>query len=177
MEQLLEAYSISEIILFIVLLAGAVKWIVTMWDWGKSRLQQGFQKEFKQDACDQAITKQLGEISKQLSDMHITHKQDQAKINDRIKELNATINTLMASDRDDIKSWITEKHHYFCYEKGVIDVVCLDCIEKRYGHYVEEGGNSYVATLMREIRMLPKVSVFQDWDENTMHKEVPNNKE
>ena len=104
MKELLEAYSISEIIIFIVLLAGAVKWIVTMWDWGKSRLQQGFQKEFKQDVCDQAITKQLGEISKQLSDMHITHKQDQAKINDRIKELNATINTLMASDRDDIKS-------------------------------------------------------------------------
>ena len=92
MEQLLEAYSISEIILFIVLLAGAVRWIVTMWDWGKDRLQKGFQKEFKQDACDQAITKQLGEISKQLNDMHIAHKQDQAKINDRIKELNSTIN-------------------------------------------------------------------------------------
>ena len=56
-----------------------------MWDWGKGRLQQGFQKEFKQDACDQAITKQLGEISKQLNDMHIAHKQDQAKINDQIK--------------------------------------------------------------------------------------------
>ena len=77
---------------------------------------------------------------------------------------------LLASDKDDIKSWITEKHHYFCYEKKVIDDYSLDCIEKRYQHYVDEGGNSYVATLMREIRALPKVSMLKEHDKDEYRK-------
>ena len=36
-----------------------------------------------------------------------------------MEETKTTIGVLLASDKDDIKSWITEKHHYFCYEKGV----------------------------------------------------------
>lgn len=176
MKELLEVYSISDILLFIVLLAGAIRWVVTLWDWGNARLKQKYQKDFQDEKTDGDITKKLNEISSQLNTIHSTHKEDQRIISDRIDQLNDTINTLMASDRDDIKSWITEKHHYFCYEKGVIDDFSLDCIEKRYGHYVEEGGNSYVSTLMREIRALPKVSVIQDWDEETMHKDIPEHK-
>ena len=33
---------------------------------------------------------------------------------------------------------------------------------KRYRHYVDEGGNSYVADLMNEIRALPKVSMLKE---------------
>ena len=32
----------------------------------------------------------------------------------------------------------------------------MDCIEKRYGHYIQENGNSYVADLMQNLRSLPK---------------------
>ena len=30
-------------------------------------------------------------------------------------------------------------------------------MEKRYKHYADEGGNSFVATLMSEVRALPKM--------------------
>ena len=66
------------------------------------------------------------------------------------------VNLLIASDRDDIKSWITEKHHYYCYSQEWIDDYSLDCIEKRFAHYQDEGGNSFIAALMAEIRALPK---------------------
>ena len=37
-----------------------------------------------------------------------------------------------------------------------IDDFSLDCIEKRFAHYQDEGGNSFIAALMAEIRALPK---------------------
>ena len=46
----------------------------------------------------------------------------------------------------------------FCYEKRQIDDYSLDCLEKRYTHYVEEGGNSFIHDLMEDIRALPKTS-------------------
>lgn len=82
----------------------------------------------------------------------------QAQTIDEIQHLKENITNLTASDKDDIKAWITEKHHHFCYEIKYIDDYSLDCIEKRYAHYVDEGGNSFIRTLMEEIRNLPKVS-------------------
>ena len=66
------------------------------------------------------------------------------------------IETLIESDKDDIKAYITKEHHYFVYQKGWIDDYSLDCIERRYDHYVAEGGNSFIKGLMEEIRNLPK---------------------
>lgn len=162
MKELLEIYSISEILLFVVLLTIALKWAIGMWDWGKDWLQKKFQIKFQEQVDDANLTTKLTEISNQIAEMHSTHNRDLEKIRTNIAELSKTITILMASDKDDIKSWITEKHHYFCYEKKAIDDFSLDCIEKRYEHYKDEGGNSYIATLMQEIRALPKVSVIRN---------------
>ena len=86
----------------------------------------------------------------------IEHCQIQTK--DAIERIEKSIDLLLASDKDDIKAWITQQHHYFCYQLGYIDDYNLDCIEKRYGHYKDEGGNSFVHGLMEEIRALPKVN-------------------
>ena len=60
------------------------------------------------------------------------------------------------SEKDDIKAYITEKHHFFCYEKKWIDDHSLDCLERKNKHYKDEGGNSFIDGLMAEIRALPK---------------------
>lgn len=66
------------------------------------------------------------------------------------------IDMLIESDKDDIKSYITREHHYFCYKIGWIDDFSLDCIEKRYKHYTDEGGNTFIGGFMEELRALPK---------------------
>lgn len=76
-----------------------------------------------------------------------------------INKLNKSIELLTASDKDDIKAYITREHHYFCYKIGYIDDYNLDCIEKRYSHYKDEGGNSFISTLMEELRALPKEDI------------------
>ena len=80
----------------------------------------------------------------------------QIALDEKLESLMNKINLLIASDRDDIKSWITEKHHYYCYSQEWIDDYSLDCIEKRFKHYQDENGNSFVENLMNELRTLPK---------------------
>jgi len=73
-----------------------------------------------------------------------------------IAQLSKKVDNLIESDRDDIKSFLTREHHYFCYQKGWIDDYSLECCEKRFQHYVNEGGNSFIEHFMEEMRALPK---------------------
>ena len=84
--------------------------------------------------------------------------EQQKATDEKIEKIIDAIELLTQSDKDDIKAWITEKHHYFCYEKGQIDDYSLDCIEKRYSHYKDEGGNSFIDDLMNDLRSLKKTS-------------------
>ena len=86
-------------------------------------------------------------------------KQQLDEINEQIDKMSKAITILINSDKDDIKAWITEKHHYFCYELGYIDDYNFQCIEARYQHYKEEDGNTFIDSFMDDIRALPKISV------------------
>lgn len=156
MEELFTRYSATEIIVFLTLLAGAFKGFMSFWDWFIDWLRKKFDKEYEKKRKSEELVKEINSHTKNIAELTKT----QTQIKDQIKELHGLIHILIDSDRDDIKSWITEKHHYFCYNRKVIDDYSLDCIEKRYEHYKDEGGNSYIATLMSEIRALPKVSVY-----------------
>ena len=150
MAELITNYSWSEIILFVIAFAAAIKGVVTFWDWGKDRLRKVYDKEDKIEEIKSLIvenTKQMNEFSN-----------IQAQTINEIQHLKENITNLTASDKDDIKAWITEKHHHFCYDIKYIDDYSLECNEKRYAHYVDEGGNSFISKLMEEIRNLPKVS-------------------
>ena len=150
MAELITNYSWSEIILFVIAFAAAIKGVVTFWDWGKDRLRKVYDKEDKIEE----IKSLMVENKKQMNEF----SNIQAQTINEIQHLKENITNLTASDKDDIKAWITEKHHHFCYDIKYIDDYSLDCIEKRYAHYVDEGGNSFISKLMEEIRNLPKVS-------------------
>ena len=156
MEELFTRYSATEIIVFLTLLAGAFKGFMSFWDWFIDWLRKKFDKEYEKKRKSEELVKEINSHTKNIAELTKT----QTQIKDQIKELHSLIHVLIDSDKDDIKSWITEKHHYFCYNRKVIDDYSLDCIEKRYEHYKDDGGNSYINTLMSEIRALPKVSVY-----------------
>ena len=84
------------------------------------------------------------------------HEKELDSIKTQLESLKDSINLLLESDRDDIKQSLTKDHHYFCYKLGSIDDYSLDCMEKRYAHYEKEKGNSFVKTLMQEVRALPR---------------------
>jgi hypothetical protein len=83
----------------------------------------------------------------------------------QLQDMSSTIEILKGSDKEDIKAFITEKHHYFCYQKGYIDDYSLDVLERRFKYYKEEEGNSFAEDLMEDIRRLPKVSTLSNDNE------------
>jgi hypothetical protein len=155
--ELLKNYSVGEIIIFIVLLALAVKEVVSFIDWTSSRLKLKFTKDNTEEQNIIEIKEQITQLSVQLSDYAQGFNNHIKEYNQKHQELCDAIALLTESDKDDIKAWITEKHHYFVYEKGYIDDYNLDCMEKRFKHYVDEKGNSFAEDLMNEVRALPKV--------------------
>ena len=141
MLELLNNYSVMEIITFIILLSIAVKGVVDFIDWIKGKLKALYTKEKSEEDEIQRITNLETSIE---------------KINKSVDELTDKINLLVESDKDAIKAYITKEHHYYCYERQWIDDYSLDCLEKRFAHYIEEKGNSFVENLMDEIRVLPR---------------------
>lgn len=141
MVELLSIYSVSEILAIIVTLALAVKGVVSFWDWAKERLKKMFNKETQQENHQHQI-EALTESQQQLMEA--------------VKKLTEKVDMLIDSDKDDIKAYITDKHHYYVYTQKWIDDYTLDCIVRRFKHYKDEGGNSFIETLIKELKALPK---------------------
>lgn len=73
----------------------------------------------------------------------------------RIAASEKNINRLTASDMHDIKSWIVEQYQKFYVQQGWIDLFSAETIDRRYEDYQKEGGNSYIATLIKRLHSLP----------------------
>lgn len=155
MEELFTNYSMSEIIIFMVILAFAVKELVTFVDWGRDRLRKVYDKGYKSVEDRKRLEEEIDDLNKFYGEKK---KVDDtfAKIDRTFEKINERIDMLIESDKEDIKAYITEKHHFFVYQQGWIDDYSLECIERRFAIYKQEHGNSFVEGLMNEIRALPK---------------------
>ena len=144
MLELLKNYTMIEIITLVVICALSIKGIISFFEWGSLRIKKVAHKMEQPKLVKNSIQENANDID---------------KICASLKRLQKKVDVLTNSDRDDIKAFITRQHHYFCYVKGWIDDYSLDCIERRYMHYEEEGGNSFITGLMKEIRALPKQEI------------------
>ena len=139
--QLFSQFNLGQILIIIVLLGLSAKGVVTFFDWVKARLYKLSNKQLKSKKANEQIKNQEETINNLKKD---------------VEKIQKSIDTLIESDKENIKAWITEKHHYYCYEKKYIDDYTLDCLEKRFTRYEAEGGNSFVHNLMNDLRDLPR---------------------
>ncbi len=144
MLELFKTYTVGDIIVFIIILALGIKQGAELIDWIKGKVNKGTNKAISEKERIERIDKKLENYDKVLSN-----------ITDNINELKDETKLLINSDKDAIKAFITEKHHFFCYTQKWIDDYSLDVLEKRYEHYVKENGNSFIKDLMEELRELP----------------------
>ena len=154
MAALLSEFTIGQIVLFVVLLAAAVKGIIEFMKWFSSTMKEKVHREERPEKIQQRL-EEMGQI----------HAEEVAKLQQRdeelqkgIDDLKANVNVLIESDRSSTLAWITGRHHFF-EEKGWIDDFSLMTIEKRFAHYKQEGGNSFAEDLMVDLRKLPKQPV------------------
>lgn len=149
---LLQHYSLSDILIFTVFLALAIKGLITFFDWARDRIRQVFDAEHQHLSEKERLERRFQESSQMIKIL----QENQQKTDKILTYLSNKINMLIESDRDDIKAFITQKHHFYCYQKKWIDDFSLECLEKRYKHYEDEGGNSFIEGFMQQLRNLPK---------------------
>ena len=163
MVELLTTYDLSEILMFIVLFAIAFKTVSSFIDWARDKRKKVTLKEMQPDELAKQIAQETKDREQQIQELKIQREKEGAELRQQIvgiaaqvSSLTDKINLLVESDKDDIKAFITREYHYFCEQKGWIDDYSMDCIERRYSHYVEEKGNSFVKELMEQLRALPR---------------------
>lgn len=151
MIELLAKYSLSEIVAFLVTFALAIKGVISFYDWATERLKKVFSKETQRDKEKEVLEERLVYGADKMRALDKQQKQT----NERLKAIHKQLEMLISSDKDDIKADLTKDHHYFCYKKKWIDDYSLDCMQRRFERYVEEGGNSFIEKLMDEVKDLP----------------------
>ena len=142
---LLTQFTLWQIILFIILLAVAIKEVSDFVDWFKQKVNKRDESLKTDYEVKQENEERLDRLE---TNMNI--------LTENVNNMTDKIDLLISSDRDAIKAFITKEHHHFCYDKGWIDDYSLDCLEHRFQHYQEERGNSFIENLMNELRALPK---------------------
>ncbi len=163
MTELLTTYSLSEILMFVVALAVAFKGVSTFIDWVQEKRKKDVLKSMLPESLENELKQERDERKQQIANIEAKRERDTQELHQEIaavakqvSSLTGKIDILVESDKDDIKAFITREYHYFCEQKGWIDDYSMDCIEKRYNHYVEENGNSFVGQLMTALRALPR---------------------
>lgn len=156
MKDLLTNYSTSDIVLFVVFLVVAIKEAVQLYDWAKERTKKVFDKDYHAQEEREELREEIQDLNKFYNEKKVVDDGFE-KINQAIAKINELIEMLITSDKESIKSYITEKHHYYVYEKKWIDDYSMDCLEKRYAIYQKEHGNSFAADLMQDLRGLPRI--------------------
>lgn len=161
MIELFSTLTISQLFIFIVMIMLAAKELITILDFFWIKLRSIFDKEYKVKDEKKEILDRLEDLSQQITQQREESKafaQQLEELKNEYYNFNKkqqqTLDSLIASDIEDIKSDIVKQYHYFT-EKGWIDDFSMDALEKRFARYEEEGGNSYVHTLVEKLRQLP----------------------
>ena len=142
MKELLQSYSIEEIIIFVSLLLLAAKEVMSTLDFFSEKNQNLYERKQNEKMLNTTVL----------------------NLSEQMTKIQATLNMLCESDKDDIKAWLVDKLKYYkAHPEEKIDDYTLDTIERRYKHYVEEGGNSYIKdNVIVELRNIAKGGTKND---------------
>lgn len=153
------AYTVSQIIIFIIGFTLATKGIWDLIDFFKGKYKQRFDHDYDLKKKEEVLEKHYESCKKQHDETMEQYSSLNNKLDgivDSIEDLTKRVDTLTESDMHDIKQSIVKDYHYFTEKQGWIDDFSMNVIELRYADYKEEGGNSFIDTLVQQLRTLPK---------------------
>ena len=150
--ELLEQYTIPQIIAFVIGLVAMIKGAWDTIEYFKDKYRRKFNKDYDVKIKETKLENFYNKTQQRHEE--VMAKID--KVSDSVDTLSKRIDKLTESDMHDIKQFIVKEYHYFTEQKGQIDDYSLDTILLRYADYKNEGGNSYIETLIDELKKLPK---------------------
>ena len=80
------------------------------------------------------------------------------KISEQLDELTEDLKLVHERLQENTRSFLIDSHHKFCNDIQGIDDQSLQSMERRYLYYKAAGGDSFIDTLMDEVRALPRIN-------------------
>ena len=154
MEELLARFELTDIIIMLTLLIVGAEKLIKAIDWLRARFRKSYDEE-------NTLKEEVEDLNKFYEEKKVVDE-GFAKVNARIDSICDLVNMLVESDKESIKAYITERHHFFVQERKWIDYHSMDCLERRFAIYEREHGNSFVEDLMNDLRQLPKMPIDQN---------------
>lgn len=184
-DSLLTQFSIESVVLFIILIIAAVKCVSDLCEWAYSRIKKYFDIKDEKEERHEEIMEKLNEFDSEFKKQSEINQRRDAQI-ERIssqlnnqEQVNENLNRLLdnqiikftdfenqlkiLNDRtqDSTRAYIIDKHHHFCYQVKAIDDMSLQDLERRFMYYKAAGGNTFIDSLMDEVRSLPRLTLEQ----------------
>lgn len=154
MEELLARFELTDIIIMLTLLIVGAEKLIKAIDWLRARFRKSYDEE-------NTLREEVEDLNKFYEEKKVVDE-GFAKVNERIDKICDLVDMLVESDKESIKAYITERHHFFVQERKWIDYHSMDCLERRFSIYEREHGNSFVEDLMNDLRQLPKMPINQN---------------
>ena len=154
MEELLARFELTDIIIMLTLLIVGAEKLIKAIDWLRARFRKSYDEE-------NTLKEEVEDLNKFYEEKKVVDE-GFAKVNERIDKICDLVDMLVESDKESIKAYITERHHFFVQERKWIDYHSMDCLERRFSIYEREHGNSFVEDLMNDLRQLPKMPIDQN---------------
>lgn len=160
---LLSTFSVQQILVFIIMGALCFKGGYEFIKWCKDLYNEKFNKDYAKKKKEENIENHFEICAQYRDDLSKKYDSLEQKIDYLTKQMGVRVDSienqlelLTQSDMHDIKGWIVEKHHNLI-KQGWVDDFTMDTLEHRYSDYKAEDGNSYIKSLMNELRQLPKI--------------------
>lgn len=144
----LEHYSLGESFIFIITILVGAKILSSLFEWLYGKLNTYFAKKSQKEKMIEELKVEQGKIIKGLEEVSAV-----------LVGVEEQIRVLTNRLQENSKSYIIDKHHYFCHQIKAIDDFSLQSLEIRYMYYKSEGGDTYIDGLMQEVRELPKIDM------------------
>lgn len=153
---LFATYSIEAVIIFVIMVLLAVKFVWELVVWFRDKIKYGFTKQRETEE----MTEDFKAEFRKLNDRLDTVEERFNKIDKSNENTNRRLSFIEERQQENTKSFLIDAHHKFCYQIKAIDDINLQSIERRYMYYKAAGGNSFIDQLMQEIRALPRTTVY-----------------
>ena len=152
---LLSQYSIETLILLIVSLGLAIKFVSELWEYFYNKIKKYFNYQTQKDRQHEEIIEGIGAIKEEI----IALKKENIELTSKVNSFDDKMNIVNERLQESTRSFIIDKHHYFCYTVGAIDDLNLQSLERHFLYYKASGGNSFIDGLMEDIRALPRLNI------------------
>lgn len=151
LSKIIEQHGLAGIITVVVVVFSSITQLIAFYQ----KVDKWFKNKYDKDNSLDDLQNMTSQNLEALKKRDKIHEEALEKILRKLDEQSEILEEFKNSDRDAIKAYIVEKHHYFVWVQQWIDDYNREVLQKRFAHYEKWGGNSYVNKLMDEILSLP----------------------